>query len=126
MKKVSMELNYGVNTPWDQLDEWQQKANQYRVTLKYNGHQMTVDYFTGQGWTKEPTWKDVLGSLVSDYYCYESADSFEDFCQELGYDTDSRRVEKIYKQIEKQSKKLVNLLGDDLEEVCTYMQEQGY
>jgi hypothetical protein len=126
MKKVSLKLEYGVKTPWDKLDEWQQKANQYTATLKYKGRQMTVPFFTGQGWTKEPTWKDILGSLVSDYYCYESADSFEGFCQELGYDSDSRKAENTYKQIEKQSIKLERLLGDDLQEVCLYLQEQGY
>lgn len=126
MKKVSMKLEYGVNKDYDKLDEWQQKANQYTATVKYDGKQLTTPYFTGTGWTKEPTWKDVLGCLVMDTYSYENSRGFEDFCAEYGYDSDSRKAKKLYNQLEKTSKKVKHLLGNDFEEIAEFLNEEGY
>jgi hypothetical protein len=126
MKKVSMKLEYGVNKDYDKLDKWQQNSNQYTATVKYNGKQLTTPFFTGYGWTKEPTWKDVLGSLVMDTYSYENSQSFEDFCSEFGYDSDSRSAKKIYDQLGKTSKKVKRLLGNDFEEVAEFLNEEGY
>lgn len=43
---------------------------------------------------EEPTAYDVLACLTK----YEVG-TFEDFCSDFGYDTDSRRAEKIYKAV---------------------------
>lgn len=43
-----------------------------------------------------PDLKDVEFALVSDAECYESSSDFEDFCVNLGYDSNSRKAEKIY------------------------------
>ena len=53
----------------------------------------------------------VLDALVSDASAYDQADSFEDFCEEFGYDTDSRKAEQSYRQCGEISKKLAAFLG---------------
>lgn len=45
----------------------------------------------------------ILSCIASDYYCPET---FEDFCTEFGYDTDSRRAEKTFHACLEQSRKL--------------------
>lgn len=60
----------------------------------------------------EPTIYDVLTCLTqSDPY------TFEDFCGNYGYDTDSRKAEKIYHAVVKEWKSVERLFGDILEEL---------
>jgi len=96
----------------------------YRVTIRSaDGDRMTVPFSVGSGWNREPNLADVLSCLASDAGTWQNARSFEDFCSELGYDTDSRNAERIYKAIEKQSSKLSNLLGEDAYQELLYHPE---
>jgi hypothetical protein len=129
LKKVTMDLEHGVSIPWEKLDDWQRGANQYTATLKYGGRQMTVPFFTGKGWDREPTWKDVLSSCINDYYSVENARDFEEFCEELGYDPDSRKAERIYNECDKMARKLIRLFNDDEEEITEFariLNKEGY
>ena len=67
----------------------------------------------------------VLDALVSDANAYDSAGSFEEFCEEFGYDTDSRKAEATYRACGEVSKKLATFLGgrDELEKL-TYDYER--
>lgn len=121
MKKITLSTEYGVKTDWNKLDDWQKKAHPYTVTLKYDRRQMTIPFFMGPALTNEPTEEDVIPCLISDYYAADYA--FEDFCNEFGYDTDSRNAEKIYKQIQQQNKKFSKLLGPDLDKVIEKYQD---
>lgn len=57
---------------------------------------------------------EVLGCVLSDASSGE-ADSFAEFCAELGYDDDSRKAEKIYAACQQITKKLRQLLRDDFD-----------
>lgn len=82
--------------------DWQETAFQWRVTL--NG--VSFQYFTGAGWVtkpknkwdqarpKPPSLDDVLHSLVLDASACDQ--SFDDWCGEYGYDTDSRKALETY------------------------------
>jgi hypothetical protein len=52
---------------------------------------------------------NILCSCKADYYC---PDTFEDFCNEYGYDTDSRKAEQIYHALSKQSKELQKIFTE--------------
>lgn len=67
----------------------------------------------------------VLDALISDANAYDEAQSFEDFCATFGYDEDSRKAEKLYRECGEISKKLAAFLGgrDELERV-TYKIER--
>jgi hypothetical protein len=88
--------------------------NPWTVTLRYKGRRLTVPFFTGMAWTKEPSAADVLSCIVSDASAAEQG--FEDFCADFGYDSDSRQAERIYKACERLAPKVKRLLGDDFEE----------
>jgi hypothetical protein len=76
---------------------------------------MTVTFSKGRGHNgAEPTANEVLDCLASDAAGVESAGSFEDWCSEYGYDTDSRKAHKTFKACEHEATRLKNFLGDDL------------
>lgn len=90
------------------------RMNNYKCRLTHKGRSMTLYFSMGLALTREPSVEDVLDCLASDSAGFENNDSFEDWCGEYGYDTDSRRAERTYKAIERQSEKLRKLLGEDL------------
>jgi hypothetical protein len=61
----------------------------------------------------EPTLESILDCIASDAGGYENARDFEEWCSEYGYDTDSRKAEKIYQATAEQTKKLRHLIGDN-------------
>jgi len=81
----------------------------WRCTLGCGYRQMTVYFSQGPAICREPTAEDVLDCLAADAGCIGS--SFEDWCAEFDYNTDSRIGERTYRTIEKQSKQLQRLLG---------------
>jgi hypothetical protein len=121
MKNLKMDVTYGVNKDWNKLDEWQQKAHPYTVTLKYDRKQMTVPFFMGSALSHEPTLEDVMPCLLSDLSLSDY--DFEGFCHEFGYDEDSRKAYKTFQAVQKNGKKLEKLLGDDLNKVIEQYQD---
>src|SRR5262249_20748491 len=87
--------------------------NAYKVRLRYQGRSMTVPWKQGLGITDDPDVERVMESLLSDAATVENARSVEDWGEELGYDTDSRKAEKIFRAVESQTNRLSNLLGDE-------------
>lgn len=115
----------------------------WNVTLQRNGHPfLTTDYMAGSGhapsykprttleendaiiWECEngrhsftkrplkPDLRDVLYSLASDASVLDCS-GFEDWASDLGYDTDSRKAEAIYRACLEIALKLRNTLGED-------------
>jgi hypothetical protein len=103
-------------------DGWEHHS--YRVQLR-NGltGAVTPAFDWKQGYAIEDSPEDrpdaILDALVSDAWSYETADSFEDFAAEFGYDEDSRKAEKIYNACGEVAAWLDEFLGGDLELVAT-------
>lgn len=88
------------------MDHW-------RVTLRCGGSRMTVPFSMGQGHNGQPpTAADVLECLALDASSYENARSFEDWCAEYGYDTDSRKAERTYRAVKRGAERLERWLGN--------------
>lgn len=80
----------------------------YRVTLKRKGRQLTVPFSMGPALDHEPTAEEVLACMLSDA---SSADrSFEEWCRDYGFDEDSRKAERTYQAIQRQTKQLRQFL----------------
>ena len=99
-----------------------QNMNHYKVTIKrrfkvfgnyldsrYGFKQMTLHFSQGYGVEGEPTLESVLSCLISDSYC---GVTFQEFCDNLGYNNDSRKAEKTFKATLKQTSKLKKLLDN--------------
>lgn len=86
----------------------------YKCRLRANGRQMTLYFSKGIAHHGvAPEADEVLDCLASDAAGFENAQGFEDWASEYGYDTDSRKAERIYATVERQAAKLKTLLGED-------------
>ena len=88
-------------------------STHWRCVLRLQAKRMTVYYSMGPAHCGEPTLANVLGALASDAISWENAPSFEEWASEFGYDTDSRKAERTYKAVEKQTEALARLLPPD-------------
>ena len=74
---------------------------------------MIVKFSQGPAHTEPPTAMNVLNCLASDAAGWDNAPNFEDWCGEYGFDTDSRKAERAFNAVEKQSRKLEAFLSPD-------------
>lgn len=80
-----------------------------------------VDFKTGLGRRNgkkpvPPKADDVIASLITDWQC--AKETFEDFCGDLGYDTDSRTALQVYLDCQDTKNKLQRMkLGKTLDEL---------
>jgi hypothetical protein len=79
------------------------------------GNVRTVEAAAKMGYTKPvtPNVADVVYSLMVDATGTDL--TFEDWCYDIGYDTDSRKALDMYLKCQENSKKIRNLLGADFE-----------
>lgn len=84
-----------------------EKRDIYKVTLKRDTKSFKFNFGQSINKTKSgeaPTAYDVLACLTK----YDP-ESFEDFCSNYGYDTDSRNAKNIYKAVKKEYLNLCTL-----------------
>jgi hypothetical protein len=112
---MTMAVSYASANPFF-TDE---RMNHWRCVLRFEHRQMTLIFSTGSGLKGEPSITDVLECLANDTASIENARHFEDWCDDYGYDHDSRKAERIYKEIVRQAKALRRLLGD--ESLCQHL-----
>jgi hypothetical protein len=98
--------------PWDKRNEWQRNANGFRVRMTAHGRRMELDFYMGQGIGREPNAEDVLECLQSDSRVM--GQDFEEWCSDLGYDTDSRKAEQIYRETDKQTRRVFRFMGREM------------
>lgn len=92
------------------------RMDHWRVTLRKPGRKMTVYFSMGAGLNgKAPVVGDVLDCLASDAAGVENAQSFEDWCGDYGYNTDSRKALKTFNVCKRQAERLRNFIGDGYE-----------
>lgn len=111
---VRADVRWTDHNPHMDCQDW--PARHYVVTLKRQRRQMAVPFscgLCGLGIESEPTAADVLDCLLSDYYTADN--TFDDWCSELGFDPDSRKAERTFKTVLRQSDRLATFLGDALE-----------
>jgi hypothetical protein len=110
---ITMDCERTSENPFYEGDSY--TMNHYRCTLKIGTQRMTVFFSMGLGLAGEPDLASVLDCLASDASEWEnSKGDFEEWANEYGYDPDSRRAERIYRNVEMQSRKLESFLGEEL------------
>lgn len=94
-------------------DEWAKTASHWRCCLASakTGQTMSLTFSQGSAHTDAPTVGDVLYCLQSDAQSIQNSDRFEDWAEDLGLDTDSRRLERSYMATLAQTRNLQMLLG---------------
>ncbi len=117
---LSADIDYGAPSREDWPD-----ANRYTVTIRYQRRAMTVPFYTGSGWSREPNLDDVMECLRSDAAGVVNTDCFEEWAAELSFNGDSRRAEATYRQVQRQTEELRQLLGDDFERIILADRRSG-
>lgn len=109
MDKLVLIQNGNARLAHNKRDEWQKKANDYSLTLKYGRRTFTFDWWQGIGINGEPTISSVMPNLFMD----ASVDGdFNGFCAEFGYDADSRKAEAIWNACKRTRKALKRVFGE--------------
>ena len=89
------------------MDHW-------KVTLRRKGKRLTTIFSMGRGHGgAAPTPAAVISCLISDSAAVDQ--SFDSWCADLGADPDSRRALATFKACQRNGRKLVQFLGDDLQ-----------
>lgn len=102
--KITMTIARTDNNP--NMDD-ARNMDHWKCILKRPGARLTIYFSMGYGHNgRMPELADVLDCLVSDASSVRNSRGFEDWCADLGYDTDSRKAEKTYKTCERQADKL--------------------
>lgn len=102
-----------------------QDMDHWRCVLRRGRKSMVVYFSKGIGHHgAEPTVEEVLDCMASDASGVENARSFEDWCGEYGYSADSRKAERTYKTIERQAKRLKDVLGNEDYDVLLWHTER--
>lgn len=95
-------------------------ADRFENKTRTFSQKMTVTFSMGYGHNgKAPKADEVIDCLASDSNSVDQSD-FEEWCSELGYDSDSRKAEKTYKACEHIAKRLKSFLGSDLYQTILY------
>lgn len=118
----------GVLFPFDK--ESKTLHNQFYVTVT-NVDTNSVsgfDYFDSQMNYTEGKTELSNEDLLNAFDCFvndglAAEEDFEDFCSSMGYDSDSRTAERIYKECEKSLNKLKSILDADIYEFANELRE---
>jgi hypothetical protein len=104
----------GCPCPANRLDDaWARTATHYQVTLRRGARRMTVPFFMGSALKGPPTADEVLECLLSDASGLDDAAGFEEWAREYGYDPDSRKAKRTYREVCRHAENLRRFLGDD-------------
>lgn len=98
-------------------------CNHYKCTIRFENRQYTFDYYMGLRISGEPTLDSVMESLLMD--CNVDQYSFDEFCGEFGYDTDSRKAEASYKACLKLAKNVKRVFGDNIDKLARIVEARN-
>jgi hypothetical protein len=119
--KISAEFDGLKVAIWDEYNDRHSK-----VTIKNleNGKRTSFDFW---GSIKNPRLESDY-DLLNAFYCFVSdaisgLESFENFCGEFGYDTDSRKAEKTYKLCKRAYVKFERVSGFSDDEMYNFINE---
>ena len=100
--------------PAKNSDEWGPGTRHWTVTLRHDsGRTLAVPFSQGSAHKDPPTARDVLSCLVMDIP--EDGATFEEWAADYGFDPDSRRAERIFRAVERQTLALREWAGPDFE-----------
>jgi len=87
--------------------EWAKQG--WSIVLKYQGKRAQFRFYGG-GACKTPTASDLIWAVATDSTALE--ESFNDWCDNLGYTTDSITARSTYKACQRNGLRLINLIGN--------------
>lgn len=113
---LRVEILSGPDANTDEYN-WQYHAYTLKLTNGELGTKMTIPWRQGIGITDDPSDRPelVFECLIIDAWGYLQAQSFEDWAGEYGYDTDSRKAEQMYRELEARTTAFLDFIGGKAE-----------
>lgn len=124
--EASARFTHSVRKGDPEFDGWEFDA--WKVTMRLSGKTMSVAYKRGTGHAGHaPKLEDVLYSLANDAneLCAPTPPTFEEWADAIGYDSDSRKAEKIYRACKRQCARLSEFFGVELLLTLVCCEEEG-
>lgn len=107
--------------PDGMMDDMPAGSSHWRIMLQRSGAELVTHYSMGPAHTEAPELTDVLYSLLLDIGGLDNAGTFEDWANDMGYDEDSRKAERIYKACQEIQSRMLLLFNlaelSDLQEL---------
>lgn len=123
---IKIDVQESFKTQDDLKDDWRKTANKWQVRLIYFDKEFVTDYYMGSGLVygnsrpKKPTVKDVLYSMMADNV---SNMSFDDFCNEFGYNNDSIKALETYRACLKETQTYYDMFDSEEREILQELLE---
>src|SRR5689334_5404812 len=111
--KIDFKCQWIAQRPDRIADDWDRGASHYKCRVTCGRRGFTLYFSQGSAHTSPPTIADVLDCLASDAAGYENARGFEEWAGEYGYDTDSRKAERLYRTVKRQAEQLKRMIGEE-------------
>lgn len=103
----------GITASYDWTSKGENDSDVWEVALTLNGRTFVTPFTMGSGHhSVEPEVAMVLDCIASDSAGYDNANGFEDWADEYGYDTDSRKAEAVYNAVKKQREEFATWAGE--------------
>jgi hypothetical protein len=112
--RIGLTIKIGAPTYGKHFGDEDQERFIFPVTLLRGGKSYRLKF--GQSLREKntpPTAYDILACLTK-----YNPESFEFFCANYGYDTDSRKAEKVYKKVLKEWEGVQRIFSDVLEQLA--------
>lgn len=90
-------------------EEWPEGSSHWVVVLHMGRRSIRTPYHMGPAFEGEPSVADVLSSLMIDASCGDQ--SFEDYCSDLGVNSDSRKEYASWEACHEIAPKVRRFLG---------------
>lgn len=107
---VNLEIKRVDRRP-DDLSVWGPGSRHWGFTLSRGKHEHEGFFSQGSAITDQPTLLDVLGSLLLNTTYF--AEEFDDWCDNTGEDTDSRRAHATWQAIKEENTFLTKAFSKD-------------
>lgn len=105
--------------------KWASNSTWYAVTLRMGTRKLAVPFGMGIGLQRDPDVMDVLSCLISDASSAENADSYHEWCHELGMDPADNANRRTYGAILTNTSKLKKFLGDKYHAYLSETEDDG-
>jgi len=99
-------------------DAWSRKARHFKCILSYEERSMSIFFSQGSAHREDPTLEEVLDCVANGALGVDA--TFETWADELSYDPDSRRAERIYNVCRTQAAQFQLLLGAEAFDALVY------
>jgi len=120
--KIESEFKGDKLSPWSDAKYKNYNNHIIKVYNKITKKRISFEFWESIEITTEDQLLNAFECLISDAISGNQNETFEEFCQEFGYDEDSRQAEKTYKECKKSYDKIKRISDIDIYDLYKALQ----